>query len=368
MRKCIGSISLLASLGFLAFVASCGGSGSNGGAPLILVHDAVQSSGTQSNSAGLSLALPTTSSTVSAVNETLVGCSSARTLTCTSQDFYVYNSDQNCILKLNTFTNNGVNFSASSACSSITWKAGTQCAFTSTNVSPAQTVSVSVIQQLSSPIVTTDYVVYEFAQIQQGALQAFTQSSISFDAPSALIAQAAPQYTVKQLNYYGINTTGSGSFSFDLQCLQQMIVDPSNPTQALTKCADAPLSSLDYVLVAYPTAGITSATTASQLAALMAGGTDTLITWQGATNSTASDKLNGTNGVTSIGGFATKIMVGPGQISTTAGSNMLLILRETTVNGGINVQSYLTFQITLPALPGCQAETTGGTCLTLMSK
>jgi len=360
-----GTIALLGAL--LVLTESCGsksGSSSSSAGTLIPIPGTINQAGASlaladeelnlaTSSTGTSTSVTTSTGTTATV--LLTGCSSGRRLTCSSNDIEVYYGDLNCVIQLQTFTTNGTTYNATSACSSITWKSGTQCAFANA-ANSTQQINVTVIQQLSSPTVTTDQVIFEWAQVEVGQTQLFTSQTLGFDAPVSTIVQPAPQFYISSLLYYGINPNGSGNFGFTLLCGNPVTSAPitettSSTNSALPVCSGAPLSQLDYALVAYPTTAVTSTTNTSVLAALIAASTDYTINWSGTTNQKITN------------GFQTSEMPGIGLISTS--TPMLLLLRWTTTQGTATVQSYTAYQIQLATLPGCQAAANGGTCLDL---
>jgi len=354
MRKFLGYKlfgGILTCCGLLAFVGSCGPKSSSASSGLtkttvIQIPDSLQNVATANSSSSLALT-NTSPPTITAYNYLLTGCASGRTLTCSTADIGVYWGDQSCIVKLTSFTTStGQTYNAGTGCSSISWQAGSQCAFVNV-ANTSSSVVITTLQQLSSPTVTTDKATFEWAEIESGTAQLFQATTLGFNAPTSVGVQPDPQYQVSQLTYYGINTNGTGNFGFNLQCIQQMTKDTTNSTTTalgLTLCENYSTSTVTYALVADP-GGTYSST---QLETLMTGSTIYTIAAPG-------DLI-----ATGLGGWKTKVMTGPGQISTS--SHMLLILRETMTVGTATVKSYRTISIELQSLPGCTAESTGGSC------
>ncbi len=327
MKKILGIFSLSLVCGSFAvalFLNGGCGSKSGGTSNLMTIPVAI---GGRTGTTGLDLA-PTGTNTVTATSWTIdiSGCVSGWNTSCSSNSFQVYNGDTKCLGILQTFKISGKTYNAGPSCSSITWQAGSSCSFVNA-ANTSDSLNVVVLSQLSSPTKNTDSVSFQFGAVGTGTAQLFTSSQLGFGVQNSVVEQLDPNFQISSLFYYGINANGSGNFAFNLLCAN---------AQVNGNCDTVPTSKLDYALVAYPSQTIT----ANLLESLM-NSAATLNTI-----STSTDLIT-----TGNGGFVTKIMAGPGQISTT--SDMLLILRETGTASGQIIKSYRSFRVQLQALPSC---------------
>ncbi len=176
------------------------------------------------------------------------GCSSGYTMgarSISSGQISLYNSDINCLIKLNGFTFGSTTYSNTGGTDFTTWLPNDTAVFK--DVSSSSIIYVRVQNQVTQTgVQSTDTVIYKFTDLSQGP--SVTLPSISSQTPVPIIIQgsAAPNFTLVQARYLSTNSNGSANLSFTFQC-GSSLTGSSNSTYA---CSSVLLNSqLDYMLV-----------------------------------------------------------------------------------------------------------------------
>ncbi len=223
----------------------------------------------------------------------------------------VYKFDQSCLIKLNSFTVNGISFVPSSADPFSSWIAGDLAIFEEAG-NPSNALRVVVSSQLGSPIAGTESVAYSFSQIAQGTDSSLAKAAVGSSHSLSVSGQDATPLTIAALSFTGMTATGAGQFVFTLECAQNV-----TGTAPALACAGTSLDSLKYKLVK-DTYG--STLTVAQASAIF-DGTELSIA--------DSEKLALGAASAPKGGFATKsgasALTGPDQMH--ANPNMLLVIQ-----------------------------------------
>lgn len=293
--------------------------------------------------ANLNLAAPGSVSVTSYVMA-LASCVSGLSGNTSAATINVYLYDTNCKAKLTSFVLNGVSYTPS--VNFTTWNAGDTATFTGSG----NTVYIQVVSQLSSPINVSDVVSYNFRFNKLGT----NDSNLTVSSSQSLIAagQDAPNFQLTSGNAIfnniintGLNT-GAGVFTFNITCVNTMVVGGSSPS--LTFCPTLPASSngtdlgpvsgtnyFSYKLIA--DASCTNTLSLAQAQSAFQAGGDSTVTIPG--NLIAN-------------GFTTGQMTGP--VSIASNRCMILILQSKNSNPTYTsnplYSSFQYFPITLPTV------------------
>lgn len=249
----------------------------------------------------------------------LEGCASGLSYSNISQanpNVDVYKYDQNCVIKLNGFSINGINYVPSASDPFTSWAAGDIATFEESGNS-TNSLRVVVGSQLGNPIAGTESVAYTFSQIVAGSDSTFAKSAVGANHALSVSGQDATPMTVAALNFIGMTAAGAGQFQFTLDCNENV----SGTAPALS-CAGTSLSDLKYKLVKDTYSGTL---TLAQAAALFDGSELSIAD---------ADKLAVGAGGAAHGGFVTKggasALTGPDQMH--ANPNMLLVIQVAGVS------------------------------------
>lgn len=239
-------------------------------------------------------------------NMSLTGCASGHTLasiTQTSTSISVYNGDIGCIVRLNSFkTSSGVLYQLVGRYMDSAFAAGARLSFAS-STNPNEMAYVTVVSQLSSPLVSSDVVGYSFLITSEGE-----QKSVAtgIDVGSLEVAgDEAPMFSLVSSEMTGISSDGYGLFEFTLEC--DLPVDGSN-------CATSSLSDLSYLLIAIEDKDTFKTLTLDQANAYFAD------------QQTSVQSLEAFDLTTGNGGFTTPALRAPSQLS--AKKDMVFIIKS----------------------------------------
>ena len=176
----------------------------------------------------------------------LDGCASGlayANITQSNPNVDVYKFDQNCLIKLNSFSLNGITFVPSGADPFSSWLLGDIAIFEEAG-NPTNVVRVVVSSQLGSPIAGTETVAYSFSQIAAGSDSSLAKSTVGNSHSLSVSGQDATPLTIAGLSFTGMTATGAGQFVFTLECGQNV-----TGTAPALSCAGTSLDSLKYRLV-----------------------------------------------------------------------------------------------------------------------
>ena len=169
-----------------------------------------------SKSGGLSLIGAATSYSID-----LDGCLSGFTSTATelSNSMNVYKFDTGCLGKLTQFEIDGKTYSAAAVGSTdfSTWAVADIATFANV-LDSGDTMRVEVMSQLQSPVVTSDVITYEFAQIDSTATEVVATSITGDGHVLTVNGNAAPSFGISEVVMAGMGAAGEGLFTFKLTC------------------------------------------------------------------------------------------------------------------------------------------------------
>ncbi len=293
-------------------VVAYGGGGGSGGNQLISIPLSVDYA-----SFGL-LGTPATAYSV-----TLANCLSAYTATVTQANadgIEVYKNDRNCLAKLTAFTVGGVTYNNVNvgATDFTTWLANDTALFASAS---AAIIRVKVISQLSTAVVGTEAVVYNFSELLDATSDViFSESTVSDPHLITVQSQQAPLFKVAASTYIGVNgATGAPQFTFKLECVNDpTLASPTSVAMGLgsatdTLCGLNDLANVSYKLIKDTYSSVLTISNAETIFAT-AGTSVTIPTDQYQTTATNE-------------GFNTVTLNGPGGLGVAGNENMILILK-----------------------------------------
>jgi len=254
----------------------------------------------------------------------------------------VYLHDTGCLAKLTSFVLHGVTYNQtnSGAVAFSSWTAGSSATFANSSGGLAY---VRVVSQLSSPIVTSDVVSYNFTFISAGTNSA--SITVSNTQTLYVAGQDAPNFSIGSGNitFDSINGSGAGLFTFSLTCVNGPMLTGANPSyHSLCPTVASGSVGVDigvnftYKLIADPNNNGTL-TLAQAQSAFSSGDTAPTL---------ATDILSGNTG------FKTISLAGPGAISSNP--KMILVLQQKNNNAAYTsntaYSSFQYFAITLPTV------------------
>ena len=138
----------------------------------------------------------------------------------TSNYLEVYEFDRDCLAKLTTFELNGKTYTPKALSEFDTWQAGDLAVFEVNGANPVDELNLEVIATLSSPITNTDIVHYKFSEITDGGDETIGEPTVRESAALTVDGQAAPDFSINQVELVGITAGGVGEFRFQLECNQ----------------------------------------------------------------------------------------------------------------------------------------------------
>jgi len=201
----------------------------------------------------------------------LEGCASGLTIssiTQTNPNVSAYKYDQNCLIKLNSFTINGFTYVPSAGDPFASWAAGDIAAFEVAG-NPSNNYKVVVGSQLNNPITGTEAVAYTFTQIAAGADEQIASSVVGDSHALSVSGDDAVTMDIVAVTMTGMTAGGAGTFDFKLEC--GSAVTGSSPNFA---CGSHTITNLKYKLVEDTFGGVL---TAAQAAALFDGSESSIV-------------------------------------------------------------------------------------------
>lgn len=290
----------------------------------------------------------------------------------------LYKGDYTCLVKLEKFTLGSVTYSSqgTSAVAFNTYAAGGYATFQdvantgNASSNPEWLIKVFVAQQVSSPLLTSDSIVYNFTDIAAGATNTISQANVSTPVPLSATGKPAPNFTVAHARYLTTNSNGSGALSFSLAC-----AGTSSGSGTSQTCDGVNLTTqLDYIFKkdTYSQGAITVADANTAFGAntptpITDDGTDGGSAGGGSTASVTgrtipvagSDTLCAFspythNNTIANGGFCTQenppLVTGTVPVYTNGSLNNIFILRMRDTTGAQNTLSYLYFYVNIAAI------------------
>lgn len=261
----------------------------------------------------------------SAYSISLDSCASGYTSAADETDstLAVYKFDRDCLAKLTAFTAGGISYQPQSGSDFTTWLAGDEATFEEVGT-PANTVTVRVVETLAAQILGTETINYAFSEVDAGVDENIADSVVGDSNPLQIEGQAAPAFSINAVNFVGINATGGGEFEFKLECDSLQ-----TGTDATAACEALNLTDVQYKLVDDTFGG---AITAAEAQTIFASGESSILT---------VDVINPGEESLTNGGFTTTLgagsaLAGPDQMHLNP--NMLLIIEADDT-------SYLYFNI-----------------------
>ncbi|HET9235741.1 MAG TPA: hypothetical protein VFO10_00740 [Oligoflexus sp.] len=175
----------------------------------------------------------------------LTGCASTHTATVTQTKAYleVYEFDRNCLAKLTTFSLNGKTYTPKAGAAFDTWLAGDVATFEVASANPADELTVTVISTIANPVVAAGEIHYQFSQVTQGATETLGEAVVRESASLVVDGQAAPNFSINQVQLVDITASGNGKFRFQLKCNNTVTGTGSD-----ILCDDVRLDSIAMVL------------------------------------------------------------------------------------------------------------------------
>ncbi|HET9236960.1 MAG TPA: hypothetical protein VFO10_06900 [Oligoflexus sp.] len=227
----------------------------------------------------------------------------------------LYKFDQGCLIKLNSFSLNSVNY-VLSADTFESWTAGDIAIFQD-SANTNNKLTVRVVTQLPTAIAGSETVSYSYTQLVAGADESIAKSVVSDTHTVSVNGVDAAKVEITSVNMTGMTAQGAGRFTFDVLCLQGV---------SSGSCDTNPLTSLKYMLVKDT---YSNNPTYEQLNTLFS---------TGGTAVAAGDII-----ATGNGGFKTQVMSTPDEMALPGNSNLLFIVQS----GG---SSYKYFNVDVAAL------------------
>ncbi|SMF18400.1 hypothetical protein [Pseudobacteriovorax antillogorgiicola] len=240
----------------------------------------------------------------------------------TSNYLEVYEFDRDCLAKLTQFTLNSKTYTPKAGSVFDTWQAGDIATFEVNAASPADELTVEVIETLGSPISSTDAIHYEFSEITDGGDQTIGEPTVRESAELSVDGQAAPDFTVNQIELVGITANGNGEFRFQLECNQAVTGTGNDIT-----CFDVRLDSIYLAMGTDTYGGSPSVSDLETMFTAFGGGSQVDM-------STEAFVAGGGSPVLTNGGFITAdtgdadVMVLPGSAPMHSNANMIFALKS----------------------------------------
>lgn len=230
----------------------------------------------------------------------LEGCASGleySDVTSTSLD--VYKFDQGCVLKLNSVSIGDGTFVPSGSDPFETYQAGDKATFL--DGLSGQSIEITVVTQLDSPISGNVGVAYSFTEVASGgSVDPVDGVANPGGQPLSVSGQTAPAYNVSSVSFVGMTENGAGQFTFELECKEPM---------SAGTCESLAHEDIRYRLIKDTYDGSLSLAQAQAIFDADAGA-------EVANGLDAADEFNG--------GFATSRLNGPDQMHNNP--NMLLVI------------------------------------------
>jgi len=242
----------------------------------------------------------------SAFSMSLDGCASGLTIASITQSnpsLDVYKFDQDCKVKLNSFTMSGIPYVPSAGDPFTTWINGDIATFEET-ANPSNKFTVTVTSQLNDPITGTEAVSYSFNQLLAGTAETIAKTVVSDSHALSVTGIDAANVDITGVTMTGMAAGGAGEFTFKVDC--NVAVTGTAPALS---CGSNLMTTLKYVLVADTYSGTLNYAQAQALFA-----------------SAGTTVASGDQFVTGNGGFNTQTLTGPAQMHNNP--NMLLVIQS----------------------------------------
>lgn len=263
---------------------------------------------------GLNLASPT-----DAFSITLASCKTGYTNTADkdSSALQVYKYDRGCKAKLTSFEFNSIVYTPTGGDPFTTWDANDTAVFDDAGAPGPNAIFVKVISQLGDPIAGNEAVVYQFAEKIKGTDELVTETSTGSAHTLDVVGQEPPSFTIKSVNFAGVNMDGGGQFEFVMECTQMLDGVGTN------ECKGVDMSLITYRLVEDDFTDPDELTFAEANALFPAG--QSTVTLPG--DKVAPGALSTVNG-----GFITETLDGPDEMATGNHPHMILILQANGIS------------------------------------
>jgi hypothetical protein len=175
----------------------------------------------------------------------LTGCASTHSATVTQTKAYleVYEFDRNCLAKLTEFSLNGKTYTPKAGAAFDTWLAGDVATFEVASANPADELTVTVISTIANPVVAAGEIHYQFSEVTQGDTETLGEAVVRESASLVVDGQAAPNFSINQVQLVDITAAGNGEFRIQLKC-NNTVTGTGNDIL----CDDVRLDSISMVL------------------------------------------------------------------------------------------------------------------------
>lgn len=175
----------------------------------------------------------------------LTGCASTHSATVTQTKAYleVYEFDRNCLAKLTEFSLNGKTYTPKAGATFDTWLAGDLATFEVASANPADELTVTVISTIANPVVAAGEIHYQFSEVMQGDTETLGEAVVRESASLVVNGQAAPNFSINQVQLVDITADGNGEFRIQLKC-NNTVTGTGNDIL----CDDVRLDSISMVL------------------------------------------------------------------------------------------------------------------------
>ncbi|NRA47227.1 MAG: hypothetical protein HRU09_19935 [Oligoflexales bacterium] len=157
-----------------------------------------------------------------------------------SQDeIMVFESDTNCIAKLNAFKINGVSFNPEEPF--LSWKTGEVALYTSSQ-NPEHKLQMSIVSQLGSPLKSSDKIIFKFRELEVKEGIEYATAGLKNSQSLEFLGNHAPPY---ELTHMLVTKKKKGQISFKVHfnCLSAM-----DNRQSEVSCEGQNLKDLKYAL------------------------------------------------------------------------------------------------------------------------
>ncbi len=261
----------------------------------------------------------------SAYSMSLDGCVSGltvATITQSNPSVDVYKFDQDCLVKLNSFTYGGITYVPTVADPFTTWANGDIATFHEA-ANPTNQLTVVVGTQLNDPITGTEAVSYSFTQLIEGAAENIAKTVVGDSHALSVAGTDAAAMDITGVTMTAMTAGGAGQFTFKVDCLT-----PITGTSPAYSCGANLMTSLKYILVADTYSGTL---TYAQAAALFSGSESSVA---------AGDQF-----ATAPGGF-NAFVTGPNQMHNNP--NMLFVIQSGGASGSYKYFNVDVTKLTYP--------------------
>lgn len=149
---------------------------------------------------------------------TMDSCVSGHTATAdeTTGSLDVYKFDQGCLAKLTSFTSAGITYDnvSAGAVDFTTWLAGDTATFSD----GTNTIAVTVVAQLDSPISGTEPITYSFTTAEAGTGDTIADTTVGDSHVITVAGDDAPDVEIISHAFVGMTALGAGQFDFEFEC------------------------------------------------------------------------------------------------------------------------------------------------------